>query len=183
MQHVAVRQVGDKGAGALAKTDQHLALLGDVFDPQSRLAPIAPGLIVEQRRQHLRHLDLADVLHVIEQHALLGLDLGVRVHVLQAAAAADGVVLAARFDALFRGFQHRGTQALVVAALALGVAKHHFLAGQRALDEGGLVVDARDTAAIVTHRLDAGFELAFRQTWATAATGHLGLFQVARKSA
>src|SRR5690606_34340027 len=80
-------------------------------------AAVAPGG-VHQRLEHGLGRDVADALEVLQQHALLGVDLLRFVQVLQRAATAGAEVDAARRHPVGRRLQHLERARLVEAALA-----------------------------------------------------------------
>jgi hypothetical protein len=77
---------------------------------------------------------------------------------LERTAAADAEVGALRLDAVGRGREHFLDLGLVEAALDAGIAQTHALAGQRAIDEQGLAVDAGQAAAFMGQGLDLGLD-------------------------
>ena len=94
-ENVALAHVGDVAGALLAEPDHRAAFLGHVPRSQARPAPVVPVLAVDDR-QHGFGLHLADARQILLQPALLRRHLGARIGVLQAAAAADAEVGAAR---------------------------------------------------------------------------------------
>ena len=98
----------------------------------------------------------ADARQRVLERALLGRDLQRRMRVLQRAAAADAEVRAARVDA--RGARpcaiRVGARDRRSSACRFSDGDVDALAGQRAFDEDGLAVDARDAAAFLVERFD-----------------------------
>jgi hypothetical protein len=157
MQHLAAAQIGQEAVAPLAKADQGAALLDDVTHTEPRLAPIAPGLGGERIEPAFgRHL--ADALQDVFEAVVLDTNLGLGVQMLERAAAADAEVGASGFDAVGRGRQYFLDLGFVEATLDAGVAQTHALAGQRAIDEHGLTVDAGQAAAFMGQGLDVGLD-------------------------
>ena len=99
MQYVAHLYVRNEARPTLAKADQHLALARNILDSEPRLAPIAPGRIIHDRRKQGIRCDTPDLAKIVDQYRLLGLYLRRRVEVLQAAATTHAVLCAAWFHA------------------------------------------------------------------------------------
>ncbi|MQM38954.1 hypothetical protein KBTX_02975 [wastewater metagenome] len=157
VEDVALADVRDERAHLLAKTHEYaVALGGDELHPEPGLAPVAPGF-AGQRLQPLLRAHAAHVLEQLGEHLPLVTDLVLGREVLETAAAAGAVVRAARLDPPRRALQDLQQPRLVASAVALDVLEAHPLAGQRAVDEHGLVRDVGDAAALVTHTLDGGF--------------------------
>ena len=96
--HFAGSHVGDVTAALFAKADQRAAFFRHVARGETRAMAVAPRLAVN-RGQNAIGPDPADVPESVLEHALLDCDLRARVQVLQAAAAADAVMPAARLGA------------------------------------------------------------------------------------
>src|SRR5690606_24815359 len=169
-QHgMALRQIGDEARVGLAEADHGPALLLDVAHREAALAPVVPGGIGE-RRQHPLGLDVADAAQVVQQRALLGLDLLLLAQVLQHAAGAVAKVRAARLDPVRRGLQHLQGAGLVEMAVSAGALGPDPLARQPALDEHRLALGiAADAAAVMAQVMDIEFEDLVKLA---AGTGH-----------
>ena len=102
---MAVEYLGDKAWVSLAEAHQRLALLLHPTHRKTAFAAIAPG-IATQRRQHLLRLHVTDALQVVQQHALLGLDLLTLSHVLQHATRAHAEMRTARRHPVWRCSEH-----------------------------------------------------------------------------
>ena len=89
--------------------------------------------------------------------------------ILEAAAAARGVVRARRVDALRPGRDDLGGDRLGVAALHLRHAGAHGVAGQAAPDEDDEAVEPRDAVAAEGERVDRELELLVPLTGAATA--------------
>src|SRR5690606_17873314 len=136
---------------------------------EAALAPVVPGGIGE-RRQHPLGLDVADAAQVVQQRALLGLDLLLLAQVLQHAAGAVAEVRAARLDPVRRGLQHLQGAGLVEMAIAAGALGPDPLARQPALDEHRLALGiAADAATVMAQVMDIEFEDLVKLA---AGTGH-----------
>jgi hypothetical protein len=156
-QHVAFAHVGDVARLALVEADQDAALLDHVADRQPRARPVAPRRPVHRRAAERRR-HVADALERVLERALLGGDLELRRRVLQRAAAAGAEVRAARHDAVGRRALDARRARELPGRLALERLDHDALAGQPALDEDGLALDARDAAALGVERADVDGE-------------------------
>src|SRR5512147_833321 len=114
---------------------------------------IAPGGAM-QRAQDKFWTNLADAGEVFLQHALLGRHLRAGFQMLHRTAAATAEVAAARLGALRAGFEDgRGVGRVVFGVFAVDRDFRAF-AGQRAIDEGDLAVDAGDAVALVVEGED-----------------------------
>src|SRR5690606_21624711 len=129
IQHLAALERRDQAAAALAKADQHAALLRHQLDAQAGLATIAPGLAV-QRRQPLLRLDLTNALELGSQHVAFQPALPLWRDVLETAAAADTEMTAGRLDPIRRWLQHLHHFGLDDATAAAQRAEQDPFAGQ-----------------------------------------------------
>jgi hypothetical protein len=169
-QRMAFAEFGDVARVArFAKTQHGAALLLHVAHRHAALAAVAPGRICE-RLEHAPGLHVADARQVLHQHALLGRDLRVLVHVLQHASGAGAEVRAARLDAQGRSLQYLDGFGFVEIAVAPGLARAHAFAGQGARDEYRLALDAAYAASVMRQVVDDQFEFARRPGRAVAAT-------------
>ena len=165
MQDLAAAQVGEKAGALLAEPHQGLALLGHVPHPEPGLAPVAP-VPRRQGRQPALRLDAADAPQHIGQDLLLHGDLGRRVLMLQATAAAEAEVGTTGRDPLGRGGQDLHHPPLVEVALQAGVAEPHPLPGQGPIDEDRLALHPRQAPPLVGQGFDIRQNGFFRQGFA-----------------
>ncbi len=171
IQDCAVIHLRDEGTVLLAKADEHRFLLDDIAHGEARLASIADALAA-QRGQVFILLQTADVLHLLVQHALLELDLRIRVQVLHGAAAADAGVGTRRLHALrCRDQDGLGAQ-FIILLVTSHVARTGGLAGQRTIDEGDLAIDARDPAPVMAQALHLQLHSLGGKFVATSCTAH-----------
>ena len=127
----------------------------DVLDAETRSTAIGP-LRTPQRRQNTLRAYPADSLQIVEQLPLFRLYLSRRRQMLQGAAAANPEVRAGRRDAIRRGDQNLDQAGFVQLPAPLDQAKTNAFPRQRAVDEDGLAVDARDPPPVMGKIHDVG---------------------------
>jgi hypothetical protein len=161
---VAFDEVGDEARILFAEAHERLVLLLHATHGEAALAAIAPGGI-DQRRQHGLGRDVADALQVLQQHALLDVDLFGFVEVLQRAAAAGAEVRAARGNAIGRSDEHLERACLVEMAMARGLLRDDGFAQQGAGHEDRFARTGRlrsgptgDAAPVMAEVGDLDFE-------------------------
>ena len=153
-----VRELNEEGRTLLlVEAHEDAPLLDYVADRQTRACPVAPRRSVHRGQKRLRR-HVPDALERVLERALLRGDLELRRRVLKRAAAAGAEVRAARHDAVGRRALDARRAGELPGRLALERLDLDALAGQPALDEDGLALDARDAAALGVERADVDGE-------------------------
>ncbi len=146
--------VGHIAGAALVKPDQDSALLVHQAHGEACAVAIAPVRASQGTQQRLRP-HLGNVPEVVLQGALLEGELGLRVDVLHAAAAADAEMRATRLDARVGRALPFHSVALLPLGLAAGDAHAHHLAGQGARGKHHFAIGAVGNApGLEVKRLD-----------------------------
>ena len=177
---IEIEHVGDVARLALVEADQHAAFLRDVTHRQPRAVPVAPRRPVD-RRQQRRRPHAGDVPQRVLERALLRRDLGHDIEMLERAASADAEVGTARQDAVGTRAKDRFRACEFPRGLALERRDRRSLAGQGALDEDRLPVDARDATAFLVERFDVGYACRSGGIGDERRYGHRGSLYVARR--
>jgi hypothetical protein len=135
------------------KAYQRPSLLRHVAYGKPCAVAVAPGRAVDGRK-HLLGPDAPDVPQAVLENSLLDGDLGARIEMLQAAAAAHAKMRTARRDPRRALLQHPVERRDLEARLAAPGRAGDQFARQRAFDENGLAVAARNTATFLVEGFD-----------------------------
>ena len=123
------------------------------------LVPVVEDLLGRHDRLERRLGEAADALQGVAHLVVLGGDLRLVVEVLEAAAAAGGIVRARGVDPVGTALDHLGRQRLGVVPLHLGHAGADEVAREPAADEDDEAVQPSDAVPAVGERLDPELDL------------------------
>jgi hypothetical protein len=128
VQDMALPHIGHESPVTLPKTDQNPLLFVHVANGKPGLSAISPFRPCQGIPQGFRR-HLANPLQVLDQGVLLGLDLFLRIEMLEGTAAALPEMSTAWMHAIRRSFHHLHGLALVMASFAFRQSGQHQFAG------------------------------------------------------